>query len=94
VEAGPLQRDVDELLVREAGAQSASSAAAAHCSSEVVRLGMREQGDGAGTGREEMRRGQGRVGRTRKATRTRAGTFPFPSKKIRADAPVTLAFVT
>jgi len=47
VEAGPLQRDVDELLVREAGAQSASSAAAAHCSSEVVRLGMREQGDGA-----------------------------------------------
>jgi len=55
VEAGPLQRDVDELLVREAGAQSASSAAAAHCSSEVVRLGMREQGDGAGTGREGRR---------------------------------------
>jgi len=35
VEAGPLQRDVGELLVREAGAQAA--AAAAHFSSEVVR---------------------------------------------------------
>jgi hypothetical protein len=34
VEAGPLQRDVGELLVREAAAQAA---AAAHFSSEVVR---------------------------------------------------------
>lgn len=35
-EAGLLQRDVDELLVRKAGAQAAAGSGAAHFSSEVV----------------------------------------------------------
>jgi hypothetical protein len=88
-EAGLLQRDVDELLVREAGAQSASAAAAAHFSSEVLRweisyggVGMCEQGDGAGTGTEEMRE-KGKSGEKAKSfTHTGKGPFRFHPRKF------------